>query len=436
MTTTTKSSKAGTEALYRRLADVPWWMVIILIVGTITSYSVLTRTEYQDVIRFVFGLPWNKEVVAKAERQEDGTWKFIKSSSLAPGDYRLYGEFLDEAGESVGRTETHLLQVPKEVEKVFIKPLPSPPATAIEEKTAALIQEATATAGEQVEEILFYDDLTFLGTLHKMWLSDGVFLTIKITLLAFSAALVIGLIFGLGRVASRNPDLSVGLGRRLLIGLGMTVALIAFQWILKRPTGGLRVSTLILTLLGVEATFFLLPALPYTISTIYVEVIRGIPLLVIILYMGFVITPQLRDFTDGQFNLQGLPAAMIGLAFGYGAYLAEIYRAGIESIHRGQMEAARSLGMSYFQAMRYVILPQAIRRILPPLGNDFIAMLKDSSLIAVIALPDLLQMGRLQISRTFRAFPGYNTVALMYLVMTFFLSLIVRVIERRMAIVE
>lgn len=432
-TTTSKSSKASTEALYRLLAGLPWWIVIILIVGAITGYSVLTRTEYRDVIRFVFGLPWDKEVIAQAERQEDGTWEF-KSSSLAPGDYRLYGEFLDETDESVGRTETYLLQVPKEVDKVFIKPLPSPPATAIEEKTAALIQEATATAGEQVEEIIFYDDLTFLGTLRKIWLSDGVFLTIKITLLAFSAALVMGLIFGLGRVASRNPNLSVGLGWRLLIGLGMTVALIAFQWILK--TGGLRVSTLILTLLGVEAIFFLLPALPYTISTIYVEVVRGIPLLVIILYMGFVITPQLRDATDGQLNLQGLPAATIGLAFGYGAYLAEVYRAGIESIHRGQMEAARSLGMSYVQAMRYVILPQAIRRILPPLGNDFIAMLKDSSLIAVIALPDLLQMGRLQISRTFRAFSGYNTVALMYLVMTFFLSLIVRAIERRMTIVE
>ena len=114
--------------------------------------------------------------------------------------------------------------------------------------------------------------------------------------------------------------------------------------------------------------------------------------------------------------------------------MAEVYRGGIESIEHGQMEAARSLGMSYMQAMRHVILPQAIRRILPPLGNDFISMLKDSSLIAVIALPDLLQMGRLYVSRTFRAFEGYNTVALLYLVMTLFLSLIVRIIERKAAI--
>jgi polar amino acid transport system permease protein len=169
----------------------------------------------------------------------------------------------------------------------------------------------------------------------------------------------------------------------------------------------------------------------YAISTLYVEVLRGVPLLVVILYFGFVITPWIRDATGGSLDLQGVPAAILALAISYGAYEAEVYRAGIESIERGQMEAARSLGMSYFGAMRYVILPQAIRRILPPLGNDFISMLKDSSLIAVIALPDLLQMGRLYVSRTFRAFEGYNSVALLYLVVTLFLSLIVRLIERR-----
>jgi polar amino acid transport system permease protein len=122
------------------------------------------------------------------------------------------------------------------------------------------------------------------------------------------------------------------------------------------------------------------------------------------------------------------------LGFGYGAYLAEVFRAGIQSIHRGQMEAARSLGMSYFQAMRHVVLPQAVRVVLPPLGNDFIAMLKDSSLISVVALPEVLQQGRLWVSRTFRAFEGYNTVALFYLVMTLLLSLLVRVVERKIAL--
>ena len=157
--------------------------------------------------------------------------------------------------------------------------------------------------------------------------------------------------------------------------------------------------------------------------------VRGIPLLVILLYAGFVISPWLRDNTP--LNLSDEWEAIIGLSFGYGAFIAEIFRAGIQSISRGQMEAARSLGMSYPQSMRYVILPQAVRVVLPPLGNDFISMLKDSALISVLALPDLLQLGRLYVSRTFRAFEGYNTVAILYLLMTLFLSMLVRIIERR-----
>ncbi|WP_238625192.1 amino acid ABC transporter permease [Aggregatilinea lenta] len=201
----------------------------------------------------------------------------------------------------------------------------------------------------------------------------GIFLTLRVTFEAYALALIIGLIVGLMRV-QRNPIL-------------------------------------------------------YAISTLYVEVIRGIPLLVILLYAGFVFSPRLRDLTGIELSDQS--EAIFGLAFGYGAFIAEIFRAGIQSISRGQMEAARSLGMSYPQAMRYVILPQAVRVVLPPLGNDFIAMLKDSALISVLALPDLLQLGRLYISRTFRAFEGYNTVAMMYLLMTLFLSMLVRLIERR-----
>jgi polar amino acid transport system permease protein len=207
---------------------------------------------------------------------------------------------------------------------------------------------------------------------------DGVKLTLKTTLLSFALALVLGLIGGLGRV-SKNPVF-------------------------------------------------------YAIATLYVEVIRGLPMLVIILYVGFVIGPWVRDATRGTFDPPMLQRAILGLGFGYGAYLTEVYRAGIQSIHRGQMEAARSLGMTYFQAMRYIILPQAFRVILPPLVNDLAALLKDTSLIAVIALPDLLQMGRLYISRTFRAFEGYNTVALLYLVMTLVLSSLSRILERRVRI--
>jgi polar amino acid transport system permease protein len=244
--------------------------------------------------------------------------------------------------------------------------------------------------------------------------------------------LVLGLLFGLMRVSNRSPDLTLNLGRRLLIGLG----LIALLWVTVPAWRDL--GTLVVVAAIVEAIMFLLPAMPYTFSTLYVEMVRGVPMLVIILYMGFAVTPSLRnasqDWPTGAVDLRGLPAAIIGLSFGYGAYLAEVYRAGIQSIPKGQMEAARSLGMSYFQAMRYVILPQAIRVVLPPLGNDFIAMLKDSSLISVVALPEVLQQGRLWISRNFRAFEGFNSVAMLYLVMTLLLSLLVRFIERKTAL--
>ena len=122
--------------------------------------------------------------------------------------------------------------------------------------------------------------------------------------------------------------------------------------------------------------------------------------------------------------------ATLGLGIGYGAYLAEIYRAGIESIARGQREAARSLGMTSWQSMRHVVLPQAIRVILPPLGNDFVAMLKDSSLASVISVQELTYSGSLLNARTFRSFETYNVVALLYLCMTLLGSLGVRTLER------
>jgi ABC-type amino acid transport system permease subunit len=109
-----------------------------------------------------------------------------------------------------------------------------------------------------------------------------------------------------------------------------------------------------------------------------------------------------------------------------------LFRAGIQSIGRGQMEAARSLGMSYVQAMRHVILPQAFRVVLPPLGNEFIAILKDTSLIAVIAVAELTQKARLFASATYQVFPSYITIGALYLCMTLFLSFLVRTVERRL----
>jgi len=166
-------------------------------------------------------------------------------------------------------------------------------------------------------------------------------------------------------------------------------------------------------------------------STLYVELMRGVPMLVLIIWIGFVVVPFLRLQTGGNFPITGVQGAILGLGFGYAAYLAEVYRSGIESISHGQMEAARSLGMGYFQSMRYVILPQAIRRVVPPLANDLVALLKDSALVSVVAVPEILQMARLFVSRTFRAFEGYNSAAFVYLVLTLIFIIIVRLIERR-----
>jgi polar amino acid transport system permease protein len=124
--------------------------------------------------------------------------------------------------------------------------------------------------------------------------------------------------------------------------------------------------------------------------------------------------------------------AIIALAISYGAFSAEIFRAGIESIGRGQMEAARSLGMSYFQAMRHIILPQAVRRVLPPLGNDFIAMLKESSLVSALGVQDITQLGKLYGASSFQYLKTYNMVAVMYLSMTLLLSLLVKGMEKRL----
>jgi len=192
----------------------------------------------------------------------------------------------------------------------------------------------------------------------------------------------------------------------------------------------------------------------YNFATLYVEVMRGIPMLVIILYGAFVVVPIALQLINGlgnwmvgfapltglgtalqQVNIQQVDMsgrAIAGLAMGYAAFEAEVFRAGIQSIERGQMEAARSLGMTYVQAMRYVILPQAFRRVLPPLGNDFIAILKDSSLISVLAVRDITQLGKLFRARTFSSFEAYNTMAFLYLSMTLSLSMLVKFIERRL----
>jgi len=221
-----------------------------------------------------------------------------------------------------------------------------------------------------------------------VFLQDGLRVTISITVVSFVFITLVGLIGGVGRI-SKNP---------LVKG----------------------------------------------IASIYVEIIRGIPMLVQLMFIYYASPIVIRELglrLAGVWpalsaklvaiKINPFGAAVLGLTVCYGAYMSEIFRAGIESIAKGQMEAARSLGMSYFQAMRHVILPQAIRVILPPVGNEFVALLKDSSLVSVVAVADMTRRGREFMASTFMALETWLMVALVYLVMTLFLSRIVSHIEER-----
>ena len=172
------------------------------------------------------------------------------------------------------------------------------------------------------------------------------------------------------------------------------------------------------------------------LSGIYVDFIRGTPLLVQIFMIHFGLPPVLGLlFNNGQpIPLNPFISALSALSINSGAYVAEIIRAGIQSIDRGQMEAARSLGMTYRQAMRYVILPQALKRVIPPLGNEFIAMLKDSSLVSVIGMEELVRKAQIIITRTYRPTETWLEVALLFLVMTIPFTRIVAHLERRLKV--
>jgi polar amino acid transport system permease protein len=176
----------------------------------------------------------------------------------------------------------------------------------------------------------------------------------------------------------------------------------------------------------------------YMISTLYVELVRGVPLLVQLIIWYFAVPVMIQSLGKAwglpaleDFQADPVVMAIIGLVFCYGAYMSEIYRAGIQSIPKGQMEAARSLGMTYFQAMRHVVLPQAMRVILPPIGNEFIALLKDSSLVSVVAVADLTRRGREYSSMHFDPIEVWTLVALLYLIMTLFSARVVNWIEKK-----
>lgn len=216
--------------------------------------------------------------------------------------------------------------------------------------------------------------------------------------------------------------------------------------------------------------------LVYNVSTFYVEMFRGLPLLVIVLIFAFVITPAFVDFVAGTSTVEqndsgtntaisgpripfldnllqrmvGIPEEkidttvlrtrdidpiwriMLAFALTYGAFMSEVFRAGIESIGQGQMEAARSLGMNYIQSMRYIILPQAIRNVLPALANNFVFLLKDTSLASVVAVPEISHLTRQYSSNRFRYPEGLLVLSFIYANLTIILSLGVYYLESRL----
>ena len=200
------------------------------------------------------------------------------------------------------------------------------------------------------------------------FLPDGILRTFQVTVLSILLALVIGLLAGLGRISRIRP--------------------------INR------------------------------VATVYVEVIRGIPLLVQIFYIYYALGRIVK--------IPDIASAIIAMSICYGAYLGEIIRAGIQSIPKGQMEAALALGFSRRKAMQHIILPQTVKIILPPVGNEFIALLKDSSLVSILAVSDLLRRGREFASRTFEYFETLTVVALVYLVLTLFFSWLVGLMEERL----
>ncbi|MBV2183416.1 MAG: amino acid ABC transporter permease [Rhizobium sp.] len=183
------------------------------------------------------------------------------------------------------------------------------------------------------------------------------------------------------------------------------------------------------------------------IARFYVEVIRGIPILVLLFYIAFVGAPAFVAL----YNLMVSPLvsagwlepmvvrdislmwrAIIALMIGYSSFIAEIFRAGFQSVEKGQIEAAMSLGLNRYQRFRLIVFPQAIRVIFPPLSNDFVAMVKDSSLVSVLGVADVTQMAKVYAAGSFRFFETYSIVTYVYLVLTIGLSLVLRRIEKRM----
>lgn len=264
--------------------------------------------------------------------------------------------------------------------------------TSITHKNGNTLVTITETDGQpnvysipSKDALVYEGDLIFEGDLlgkHYEWrpgiLLEGLWVTLKVSFIAIIFGILLGLFTGLARISS-NP---------------------ALKWL----------------------------------AITYIEIIRGSPLLVQIFIWYFVLGTLVNTML-AQYHINAIPELWFGiasLATFTGAYVAEIVRSGIQSIHRGQTEASRSLGMTYFQSMYHVILPQAFRRIIPPLAGQFISLIKDSSLLGIIAIRELTKATREVVTTSLQTFELWFLCAILYLILTFTLSMILQYLENRM----
>ncbi len=219
-----------------------------------------------------------------------------------------------------------------------------------------------------------------------------------------------------------------GLGLTLLLTVGSFVASLLFGLLigLGRITG---------TSAGTETSPSVIRTIIRNLSTLYIELVRGVPMLVFIFVIAQVIAPDFADLINVE-SRSIAPAfrASAALSLFYAAFIAEVFRAGIQSVPRGQIEAGRAIGLSDSQIMRQITLPQAVRNMLPALGNDLISLMKDTSLVSVLAVRELTQMARLYTGSTFRFREGFFVLVVLYVSLTLGLSLLLRWYERRIAI--
>ncbi len=252
---------------------------------------------------------------------------------------------------------------------------------------------------------------------------------------AWWLAVLIAIALILGVIIAAN-DIYALVFQTVMRGIGITVGVTLTAFTLATTLG------LCIALMGLSRS-------KWTRQTarFYTEVIRGVPILVLLFYIAFVGAPALvaainficsplisAGYMDPVLvrDISLLWRAILALTIGYSAFIGEVFRAGIMAVDKGQLEAADSLGLTRFQRFRLITFPQAIRVILPPLGNDFVAMVKDSSLVSVLGVADITQMGKVYASGSFRFFETYSIVAYIYLILTVGLSLLIRQLEKRM----